>query len=222
MGEVGVVLLGPPGDAAGLAPRCSFDAVTGGDAGELRTRAAVVGLAVEPWPAFAREHDRVRDAVSPAPYFAVQSWHLHPAYVDRLASAVERTRSTAREDLHVLFTAPGPEAEPEPGEVVFLRETAEAVSARLGLARRSIAWTSGVLGPSSLAALTALTEAHGRSAVLHCSLDPLSRTDDVAAEAAHLGVELTAARLDRDDLAAVLEAVVATVVDHEQLERAGR
>ena len=217
MGEPGVVLLGPSEAAAELAPGCSLDAVPARDAGGLGARPAVVGLAVEPWPAFAREHEAVRAAVSPAPYFAVQAWHLHPAYVDRLVAAVERAGDTTGPAPHVLFTAPGPATEPEPGEVVFLRETAEAVSGTLGLSRRSIAWTSGVLGPSSLAALTALTDAHGRTAVLHCSLDPLGRPDGVAAEAADLGLACTAVGLDRDDLAVVLDAVVATVVDHEQL-----
>lgn len=218
MAELGVVLLGPRGAVTDLAPRLAADVASVDDAARLSGCSAVVGVAAEPWPAFADVHGTARTAVSPAPYFAVESWHLHPAYVDRLAAAVERAGvSGDRAGPHVLFTAPGPTTEPAPEEVVFLRETAEAVSGILGLARRSIAWTSGVLGPSGHAALAALAEAHGRTAVLRCSLDPLLRPDAVAAEAADLGVALSEAALEPDDLPAILDAVVATVVEHEQL-----
>lgn len=216
MADVGVVLLGPEDVArrltAGLGPR----AVAASDAGEVAGEEAVVGVAVEPWPAFVDAHEDTRAAVAPAPYFAVQAWHRHSAYVDRLAAGVDRARSGTG-DVHVLFTAPGPEGESGPEDVVFLRETAEAVSGVLGIGRRSIAWTSGTLGPSSLAALTALADAHGRTAVLRCSLDPLGRPDRVAGEAAQLGLDLSEAMLDPGDLADILRAVVATVVGHERL-----
>lgn len=216
MADVGVVLLGPEDVARDLATGLGPRAVAASDAGAVTRETAVVGVAVEPWPAFVEAHEDIRAAVAPAPYFAVQAWHRHPAYVDRLAAGVARARSDAG-DVHVLFTAPGPEGEAGAEDVVFLRETAEAVSGLLGIARRSIAWTSGTLGPSSLAALTALAEAHGRTAVLRCSLDPLARPDRVAREAAQLGLDLTEVTLGPRDLVDIVRAVVATVVEHERL-----
>lgn len=224
MPELGVVLLGPSDVTSALTEELAAPedggatAVTAADAGELRASAAVIGVASQPWPAFARDHEEAGQAVAPAPYVAVQSWHRHPAYLDRLVAALEEARQASPDgDVHVLFTAPGPTSQPDPGEVVFLRETAEAVSALAGVTRRSIAWSSGVLGPSTAAALTALAEAHGRTAVLRCSLDPLAARDQVAGEAEAVGLSLTEASLDRGDLAAILRAVVATVIDHERL-----
>lgn len=222
MGDLAVVLLGPVEATGRVAPQLGPDAVPAADAGRVADRAAVVGVATEPWPAFTADHEGVRAAVAPAPYFAVQAWHRHPAYLDRLVTALERARTVTGEDVHVLFTAPGPRTEPAPEEVVFLRETAEAVSGHVGVRHRSIAWTSGVQGPSSRTALTALVEAHGRRAVVRCSLDPLARPDGVADEAAALGLELTDASLDPGELPAVLAAVVATVAEHEQLGVGGR
>lgn len=217
MADVAVVLLGPSDAAAEFAAELGPSAVAAPDAGEVSGSPAVVGVAVEPWPAFAGPHEAIRAAVAPAPYYAVQAWHRHPTYVDRLAAALDRARVAVGDDVHVLFTAPGPATEPEPGDVVFLRETAEAVSATLAIDRRSIAWSSGVLGPTTEAALTALAEAHGRTAVLRCSLDPLARPDGVASEAARLGLAFSEAALTRADLAVVLREVVATVLAHEQL-----
>lgn len=221
MADVAAVLLGPRDAAARTAPEVGPHVVPAVDAGGVAGSAAVVGVATEPWPGFAATHEEVRREVAPAPYFAVQSWHRHPAYLDRLAGALERARATAGADAHVLFTAPGPVSEAAPEDVVFLRETAEAVSGLAGVTRRSIAWTSGVLGPSSVTALTALREARGRTTVLRCSLDPLARPDDVAGEAAAVGLALTEASLDPDELAPMLAAVVATVVAHEGLGGGG-
>lgn len=223
MADVGVVLLGPADVAERLVLGLDVAAVPAAHAGDLAGRDVVVGLASEPWPAFAGDHELARAALAPTPYFAVQSWHRHPAYLDRLVAQLEGSRAASVGDAHVLFTAPGPAAEPAPEEVVFLRETAEAVSAIAGVTRRSIAWTSGALGPSTAAALTALAEAHGRTAVLRCSLDPLARPDAAAAEASALGLSFAEASLDpTTDLPAILRAVVATVVEHEQLRGGAR
>lgn len=222
MPDVAAVLLGPRDVAARTAPAVGPNVVPAVDAAAVADSAAVVGVATAPWPGFAATHDEVRGTVAPAPYFAVQSWHRHPAYLERLVGALERARVAAGGDAHVLFTAPGPASEAAPEDVVFLRETAEAVSGLAGVTRRSIAWTSGVLGPSSLTALTALKDAHGRTTVLRCSLDPLARPDGVAGEAAAVGLALTEACLDPDDLAPMLAAVVATVVAHEGLDGGGR
>jgi hypothetical protein len=214
MADAAVLVLGSTALAADVAARTGRRVAT--EPGTLADAPAVVGVAAEPWPAYGRAHEQARREVAPAPYFAVQAWHQHPAYLDALAGGIAAVRPAA--DVHVLFTAPGPLVEPEPEDVVFLRETAEAVSRRAGIARRSIAWTSGVAGPSSRAALTALAEAHGRTEVLRCSLDPLGRPDDVAAEAAELGLALAEVVLEPDALPRLLWAVIDTVVEHEGLD----
>jgi hypothetical protein len=217
MPDPAVVLLGPAHVAAALAARIDGRVVTPAEAGQLAGADAVVGIAAEPWPAFVATHEAVRDAVAGSPYYAVQAWHQHPVWIEAMVAAVAAGRSEAGEDAHVLFTAPGPTAEPEPHEVVFLREVAEMVTGRLSLASRSIAWVGGESGPSTATALAALAEAHGRTTVLRASLDPLGRPDGVHAEASSVGVDLHEARVHPDDLIEVLAAVVATVSEHEGL-----
>jgi hypothetical protein len=218
MADVAVVLHGPGHLAAALADHTGRRVVTAADAGVVADAAAVVGVAAEPWPAFVEAHEAARAAVAATPYFAVQSWHGHPAWIAALTDTVERARAALGEEVHVLFTAPGPGAEPAPHEVVFLREVAEEVSARLDLPRRSIAWVGGGTGPHTRSALAALADAHGYHDVLRVSLDPLGRPDGVHAEASAVGIELHEVRVDPGDLLAVVDAVVATVVGHEGLE----
>lgn len=216
MADAAVVLHGPEHVAVTLAERTGLRVATAGGAADVADAAAVVGLGAEPWPAFATAHERARAVLGSTPYYAVQSWHQHPAYVGALVAALER-RLAPDPEAHVLFTAPGPAEEPEPHEVVFLREVAESVTGELSLSRRSIAWVGGASRPSTGTALAALAEAHGRTRVVRCSLDPLGRPDGVHAEASAAGIELEEARLDRDALAEVLAAVVDTVAIHERL-----
>lgn len=217
MAEPAVVLHGPSRLVAALADHTGLRVVSADRAREVAGAPAVVGVAAEPWPAFAEAHERAREAVGAAPYYAVQAWHQHPAHLDAVADAVSRGRAAVGADVHVLFTAPGPAADPEPQDVVFLREVAEAVTQRLGLTRRSIAWVGGESGPSTHTALGALVEAHGYQEVLRVSLDPLGRPDGVHAEASSLDVELHEVHVDAEALVEALRQVVATVVAHEQL-----
>lgn len=221
MADPAVVVHGPEDVADDLRERTGVRVASASQAADLADASAVVGVAAEPWPSHAEAHERVRDAVAPAPYFAVQAWHLHPAYLAALTELVRRAVTAVGAEAHVLFTAPGPGREPEPHEVVFLREVAEAISTELGLTRRSIAWVGGETTPTTQTALTALVEAHERTTVLRCSLDPLGRPDGVHAEASQLGVELHEVRLRPADVGALLAAVVDTVLRHEGLGEVG-
>ncbi len=219
MADVAVVVHGPAEVAAAVAEETGLPAVVAGDAAALASRSpgAVVGVGADPWPSYAAPHEHVRDALGAVPYYAVQAWHLHPGYLEALVDAVRHELGADAGDTHVLFTAPGPGAEAAPHEVVFLREVAEAVSGSLGLARRSIAWVGGETTPTSATVLTTLVEAHGKTRVLRCSLDPRGRPDGVPAEASAAGVDLREARLAGDSLPRFLAEVVATVVAHEGL-----
>lgn len=110
----------------------------------------------------------------------VRSWHLAPGYLDFLSAALEDALralpAQAGARVHVLFTAHSlprrilEEDDPYPTQ---LRETAEAVAARTGLERWSVAWQSAGrtpepwIGPDVLEALGELAAA-GASAVVVC------------------------------------------------------
>ncbi len=110
----------------------------------------------------------------------VRSWHLAPGYLDflsdALADALRRLPAATRADTHVLFSAHSlpkrilDEGDPYP---VQLRETADAVAARVGLEQWSVAWQSAGrtpepwLGPDVLEELDAAAAA-GASAVVVC------------------------------------------------------
>lgn len=97
--------------------------------------------------------ERVNHAVAlceGAPSFAfVESWHLHPLFIDFLASRVEDALATLtfeeRARAFVLFSAHSlparvtEEGDPYPRQ---LRETADAVAAELGLRAFGTAWQS--------------------------------------------------------------------------------
>lgn len=217
MADLAIVLHGTAGLAEELAARTGATVVTPDRAAEVAAAGAVVGVGAEPWPSFVAPHERVRETVAPAPYYAVQAWHQHPAYLQALSDALARPLEHAPEDTHVLFTAPGPAQEPEPGDVVFLREVAEAISDHLDLKRRSIAWVGGAARPTTETVLATLVEAHERTTVLRCSLDPLGRPDGVHAEASAVGIDLAEVRLSPEVLPGILAEVVATVTGHEGL-----
>lgn len=229
MTRVGVLVHGDDADAAAVARRLDDrapEAFTVVSAAADPARAVdrlvgcglVVGVATWPWPVAPGRHRPAHDRLAAAgtPYYAVETWHRHPTFIDALAGAIGAARTATADDAHVLFTAPGPAEAPAPDQVVFLRETAEDVSSRVGIEQRSIAWTGGRTRPTVAAALEALGQAHGRTVVVRCSLDPHDDAAiEAAAAAAALGITLVDAVLAPTDLAATLADVVATVVEHE-------
>jgi ferrochelatase len=79
----------------------------------------------------------------------VESWHLHPAFLevltDRVAAALEQLTDDERAEALVIFTAHSlparivDEGDPYPEQI---RETGQAVAARLGLERWTTGWQS--------------------------------------------------------------------------------
>jgi ferrochelatase len=79
----------------------------------------------------------------------VESWHLHPAFLDvltdRVGAALDRLTENERREALVVFTAHSlpsriaEEGDPYPDQ---LRETGAAVTARLGLERWTVGWQS--------------------------------------------------------------------------------
>ncbi|HWI22115.1 MAG TPA: ferrochelatase [Baekduia sp.] len=116
------------------------------------------------------------------PFSFVESWHLDEGYLAFLEATVGAALSSlepaAREDAEVIFTAHSlPErlvlntGDPYPDQ---LRETAEAVAARLGLRRFSTAWQSAGrtpepwIGPDVLDHMDAVAAA-GATGIVVCS-----------------------------------------------------
>ena len=111
---------------------------------------------------------------------AVDHWHLEPAYLDFLATAVRDAAATLPDHHHVLFTAHSlPERalvdDPYPDE---LRESAEAVAQRVGLAPWAgwgIAWQSAGRtpdpwrGPDVLEIIRDLADTGRSQGVLVCA-----------------------------------------------------
>lgn len=180
---------------------------------ELAGRSAlVVGVAGTPWPQHADLHDTASQ-VSPA-YRGVVAWHGLPVLLDALAQAA--AQGVAR-GAHILVTAPDPGADAGPEDVVFLREVAELIAARVELTSRSIAWRGTTRTPTATTALTSVVEAHARRDVVEVPVAPGTPADPALLRTAEeLGARLTTADLGRGALLDALAAVVATVRDHER------
>ena len=132
----------------------------------------------------------------------VESWHLMPAYVDFLESAVRDARASMPDGTEVVFTAHSlPErilgtGDPYPQQ---LTETAEAVAGRLGLSRWSVGWQSAGrtpepwLGPDVLEIVRARA-AEGAAGLVVCACgfvaDHLEVAYDLDIEAAAVAAEL--------------------------------
>jgi hypothetical protein len=171
----------------------------------------VVGLSVVPWPSAEQLHAD-GSATLPA-YTGVVAWHALPLLLDRLAQAVA---PAVRAGAHLLVTAPDPGPDVPPEDVMFLREVAEGVAARVEPTSRSIAWRGDQRTPTAIDALTSVVEVHGRRDVVECPVAPGTSADAaLQARAAELGARLTCVDLGRATLLDVLDAVIATVADHE-------
>jgi hypothetical protein len=173
--------------------------------------ALVVGLASVPWPVLPELHAE-GSATLPA-YTGVVSWHALPGLLDALAEAVA---PGARSGAHVLITAPDPGPDTEPGDVVFLREVAEGISARVDLPSRSVAWRGSTRTPTAADAVTSLVEAHGRRDIVEVPVSPGTSADPQLAQTAErLGARLVCVDLGRATLLDLLTSVVRTVAGHE-------
>lgn len=218
MTDLAVALLRGEGLAGPLAERSGVEVVatTPDDhldrAGDLGTDGRlVVGVAPVPWPAWAELH--AEGSASLPAYTGVVSWHHLPALLDMLAEAIA---PAARAGAHVLVTAPDPGDEVEPEDLVFLREVAEGIAARVVLPHGSVAWRGTTRAPTTVDALEALVEAHGRLDVVECPVAPGTGADPALAAAGdRLGARVTAADLGRGSLLDALAAVIRTVAAHE-------
>lgn len=218
----GVTLIGADdqlrGAVAELAPDLAV-VTAGQEPPELR---GVVGIAVVPWPGQGGAHADLRESFDP-PYWAVESWHRHPAFLTALQGAVAaaRVRLPEPDAAHVLVTAPDRAArDGAPEDRVFLREVTEALAQQEPAGRCTLAWDHSPdedpVTPTAVTVLRTLAEAHGRTAVVLAGVDPSRRHDPaVAAVAADLDLELVEVALDDAALASVLAAVADTVRLHE-------
>ncbi|MGH2693044.1 MAG: ferrochelatase [Actinomycetota bacterium] len=163
----------------------------------------------------------------------VESWHLHPAFVDVLAARVDEARSMldteARRNDLVIFSAHSlperivAEGDPYPHQ---LRETAEAVAAKTGLQRFATGWQSAGrtfepwLGPP-LEETVSKAAADGHTAVVVCpcgfTADHLEVLYDVDIEAkraaASAGIPLVRTR-SMNAQPDFISAVATVVRDH--------
>lgn len=171
----------------------------------------VVGLAAVPWPCAVALH--AEGSASLPAYTGVVTWHALPQLHDRLAQAIPPRTATAA---HVLFTAPDPGPDTEPGDVAFLREIGEAVATRVTLASRSVAWRGTTRSPTALDALTTLVEAHGKRDVVELPVAPGTTNDpELDAVAARLGARLSCLDVGVPVLVDLLATVIDTVAEHE-------
>lgn len=216
--DLAVALLGGRGLERALSERTGLPvtATTTADHLEVAARlgadgALVVGLSAVPWPSAVELHAE-GSATLPA-YTGVVSWHALPALAEALATAVT---PGARGGAHVMVTAPDPGPDTEPGDVVFLREVAEAVAARVAPASRSIAWRGHTRTPTAVDALRSVVEVHGHRDVIECPVAPGTGADpELLAVADELDCRVTTVDLGRATLLDLLTEVVATVADHE-------
>lgn len=213
---VAVALLGDARTAAGLAQRLGWQVAATSEDDHLAVTAGleadlVVGLAAVPWPTAEEVHAQ-GSADLPA-YTGVVSWHGLPSLHDRLAEAAS---PGVRGGAHLLVTAPDPGPVALPTEVTFLREVAEALTARLDPPSRSIAWRGDTRTPTAVDAVTSLVEAHGRADVIECPVAPgMSADPAVTARAQALGIRLTCIDLGAATRLDLLAEVVRTVAGHE-------
>ena len=216
--ELAVALLGGDRIAPALSERTGVEVAATDAQDHLEVARAlggsgrlVMGLADVPWPTLEELHARASTTL-PA-YTGVVAWHTLPLLLDRLAQAVA---PAARAGAHVLVTAPDPGPDRDPEDLVFLREVAEGIAARVELPSRSIAWRGSTREPTAVTALTTVVEAHGRRVVLECPVAPGTGPDPaLEAEAERLGARVSCADLGRAARVEMLAAVVDTVATHE-------
>jgi ferrochelatase len=142
----------------------------------------VVGLVLAPhYSALSvgQYHERAAASARSVPYVGIERWHLHPVLVDLLAHRVGSSlrRFPPGATVETLVTAHSlPERAlsiDDPAYPQQLRETAEAVAAKAGLARWRLAWQSAGrtpdpwIGPDVLEVIRGLP-AEGVDAVLVC------------------------------------------------------
>ena len=143
----------------------------------------IVGLVLAPHYATVSIADYARRAQAAAadrvPVSVVRSWHLAPGFIDLVAGDLrEQVASLGGPDrCHVIFTAHSLPArileldDPYPAQ---LAETAEALAARAGIDRWSIAWQSAGrteeawIGPDLLEVMGRLA-GHGTEAIVVCA-----------------------------------------------------
>lgn len=166
-----------------------------------------------------RARDAARQIGWTGAFEMVQSWHLEPGFIDLLVESVDYAlhvlTKDVRRDTTVVFTAHSlPErildhGDPYPDQ---LRETAEAVATRLGLASWQIAWQSAGrtqepwIGPDVLQVITTLA-GEGQRGIVVCPCgfvsDHLEVLYDVDVEcrrvAGDLGLELERTASPNDD-----------------------
>jgi hypothetical protein len=181
-------------------------------AADLGTRAAlVVGVCVRPWPVEPDLH--ARGSAELESYTGVVSWHALPALHDALA---EVAAPGVRSGAHLLVTAPDPGERTPPEDVMFLREVAAALEARLAPSSRSIAWRGSTRTPTAVEALRTTVEAHGVRDVVECPVAPGMGADpDLLALGDELGLRLTCVDVGQGALLDLLAEVVGTVSEHE-------
>ncbi|HEX6262826.1 MAG TPA: ferrochelatase [Actinomycetota bacterium] len=121
--------------------------------------------------------ERVEKAEAPIEVDVIESWHTHPAYLEVLADRVRRALDTLPEDPLVVFTAHSlparivGEGDPYPDQ---LRQTADAIAERLGLAHHTTGWQSAGrtpepwLGPPLEELIPEVAKEHAAILVVPC------------------------------------------------------
>lgn len=215
--DIAVALLGSRDLARRLSQRCGVvvEPTTVEDHLEIAARLdgdveLAMGLSTVPWPSHPELHAEASATLDA--YTGVVSWHALPSLHTSLAQAVE---PAVKAGAHVLVTAPDPGPQTDPGDLLFLREVAEAVDARVGFSSRSIAWRGGTRSPTSVEALTSLVEAHGKRDVVECPVAPGTGPDpQLTVIADRLGARVGCADLGTGTLVDLLSEVVDTVAGH--------
>lgn len=171
----------------------------------------IVGLSAWPWPGHHDIHQtlgRNHDA-----YRGVVSWHGLPGLSRALADVL---KGAVSHQAHVLFTSPDPGEDAAADTLKFLPQLAEQVSAQINPSGRSIAWRGERRQPSSVAALTALVEAHAVTTIVECPVVPGVAPDEtLRANAAERGVTFVATDLGVATRVGLMRQVVHTVEQAE-------